>query len=151
MPFDVYAALGALVRAEARRTKPVPAPTPADHAATQQPATAVPQPAEPPAGLPAGLPAEPSAEPPTEPSGAEPRSAEPPSAVTAALSSSPARKGLLRRMMHRLAALLGRGRPAGSGVEGRRPARARGAGGPERHRRQDGARPAEPPSGSPLA
>ncbi|MGX1762153.1 hypothetical protein ACWIG5_35520 [Streptomyces lydicus] len=153
MPLDVYAALGALVRAEARRTKPVPAPTPADHDATQQPSTPAPPPAEPLA--------EPSAEPPTEPSAELPAEApaEPLPAVTAA--PSPARKGLLRRMMHRLTALFGRGRRAGSGAEGPRSARGPGAGGPgadrpgadrpERHPRQDGARPAEPPSGSPLA
>ncbi|MFE3883807.1 hypothetical protein ACFXPQ_13020 [Streptomyces lydicus] len=141
MPLDVYAALGALVRAEARRTKPVPAPSPADHDATQQPSTPPP-------------PAEPLAEPSAELPGEAP--AEPPAAVIAVPSPAQARKGLLRRMVHRLTALLGRGRRAGSGTEGPRSARGPGAGGPgadrpERHPRQDGARPAEPPSGSPLA
>ncbi|WP_328389656.1 hypothetical protein OHS81_33895 [Streptomyces sp. NBC_00400] len=162
MPLDVYAALGALVRAEARRTKPVPAPTPADHAAKQQPSTPVPPPAEPPAEPSAEPPADLSAEPPADLSAESPAEAppEPPAAATAAPSS--ARKSLLLRMIHRLTAFFGRRRRTGSGAEGpRRPVRGPGPDGPgadrpgadrpECHRRRDGARPAEPPSGSPLA
>ncbi|MEW1749914.1 hypothetical protein ACIQU1_18575 [Streptomyces angustmyceticus] len=56
MPLDVFAALGALVRAEAVRTKKVPAPTPADEATTPRPRTPARPQAEPPTAVPAPVP-----------------------------------------------------------------------------------------------
>ncbi|MEJ8654073.1 hypothetical protein WKI65_40055 [Streptomyces sp. MS1.AVA.3] len=81
MPLDVFAALGALVRAELVRNKPQPPRTPADEAVPQQPAIPAPPP-----------PADP---PPTEP----------PPAAAPATTPSPARPGLFSRMLRKLAAL----------------------------------------------
>ncbi|MGW7577056.1 hypothetical protein [Streptomyces sp. NPDC054765] len=78
MPLDVFAALGALVRAEAVRTRPQPAPAHADETAPQQP------------GIPAPTPAEPR-------TGAAAPPAAPP----------PARKGPLSRLVRKLTALFG--------------------------------------------
>ncbi|MFI9075760.1 hypothetical protein ACIGW8_04505 [Streptomyces sioyaensis] len=72
MPLDVFAALGALVRAEARRTAPDPRTAPSDETLPRPPAS----PAPPPDGPPAA-----------------PGTAPPP------------RRGLLSRMLRRLAAL----------------------------------------------
>ncbi|MFJ9470712.1 hypothetical protein [Streptomyces caniferus] len=83
MPLDVFAALGALVRAEAVRTKKVPAPTPAEEPATPQPDSQAPPPAEPPEAV----------------------AAEPPQAVTAV--PRPARRGLLARLVQKLTTLFG--------------------------------------------
>ncbi|KOG46825.1 hypothetical protein [Streptomyces decoyicus] len=79
MPLDVFAALGALVRAELARNRPQPPRSPADEAVPQRPA----------------IPAPP---PPTEPPPTEP----PP--ATAA-TPPPARPGLFARMIRKLAAL----------------------------------------------
>ncbi|MGW7250092.1 hypothetical protein [Streptomyces decoyicus] len=76
MPLDVFAALGALVRAELVRNKPQPPRAPADDAVPQQPA----------------IPAPP---PPTEP----------PPATAPAAAPPPARPGLFSRMIRKLAAL----------------------------------------------
>ncbi|MEU9482341.1 hypothetical protein AB0D83_01475 [Streptomyces decoyicus] len=81
MPLDVFAALGALVRAELVRNKPQPPRAPADGAVPQQPAIPAPPP-----------PAEP---PPTEP----------PPATTPAAAPPPARQGLFSRMIRKLVAL----------------------------------------------
>ncbi|MFG2826756.1 hypothetical protein ACGFWI_04645 [Streptomyces sp. NPDC048434] len=101
MPLDVFAALGALVRAEAVRTKRVPAPTPADQSAPQQPGGPAPTPDEQPTAVTATPSSSPSPSPPSSP--------------------SPARRGLLARMVHRLTTLFGQG--------GRTPAHGPGAGG----------------------
>ncbi|MFJ6789237.1 hypothetical protein [Streptomyces angustmyceticus] len=56
MPLDVFAALGALVRAEAVRTKKVPAPTPSDEATTPRPHPPARPRTEPPTAVPAPVP-----------------------------------------------------------------------------------------------
>ncbi|MEV5126437.1 hypothetical protein AB0K49_27170 [Streptomyces decoyicus] len=76
MPLDVFAALGALVRAELVRNKPQPPRTPADGTVPQQ--SAIPAPPPP---------------------------AEPPPATAPAAASPPARQGLFSRMIRRLVAL----------------------------------------------
>ncbi|MEV7469487.1 hypothetical protein ACWDFH_09955 [Streptomyces kronopolitis] len=47
MPLDVFAALGALVRAEARRSAPHPRSAPADETAPRPPASPAPPPDDP--------------------------------------------------------------------------------------------------------
>ncbi|MFC9231625.1 hypothetical protein ACFTZI_22145 [Streptomyces decoyicus] len=81
MPLDVFAALGALVRAELVRNKPQPPRTSADGAVPQQPAIPAPPPP------------------------AEPPPAEPPPATAPAAAPPPARQGLFSRMIRKLAAL----------------------------------------------
>ncbi|WP_327701295.1 hypothetical protein [Streptomyces decoyicus] len=76
MPLDVFAALGALVRAELVRNRPQPPRAPADGAVPQQPAIPAPPPP-----------------------------ADPPPATAPAAAPPPARPGLFARMIRKLVAL----------------------------------------------